>query len=166
MCPSSCALSPSCCWLPPLATLFPASRILLLLSATTYRHANLPMTFFSIAISVLRRTGLSSTCGCGHRATGASAVPSRRRPREILTQVAKIRSSSGADMAEGACSGRTRTVPSRRVRQDLYRMDGPFVAAFREAAEQLKAGHQSARFPEGSFPPGLPFVKAGLVLSS
>ena len=49
---------------------------------------------------------------------------------------------------------------SRRVRQEIYRMYGLFVAAFREAAEQLKAGDRSARFPEGSFPPGLPFVKA------
>ena len=35
--------------------------------------------------------------------------------------------------------------------------------SFREAAEHLKAGDRSARFPEGSFPPGLPFVKTRLV---
>ena len=45
-------------------------------------------------------------------------------------------------------------------------MYGLFVAANREAAEQLKAGDRSARFSEGSFPPGLPFVKAGLAHSS
>jgi hypothetical protein len=52
---------------------------------------------------------------------------------------------------------------SRRVRQEIYRMYGLFVAAFREAAEHLKAGDRTARFPEGSFPPGLPFVKACFV---
>lgn len=45
-------------------------------------------------------------------------------------------------------------------------MYAKFVAAFRVAAEQLKAGDRSARFPEGSFPPGLPFVKAGLAYAT
>jgi hypothetical protein len=35
-----------------------------------------------------------------------------------------------------------------------------FVLAFREAADKLKAGDRTARFPLGSFPPGLPFVTA------
>ena len=52
---------------------------------------------------------------------------------------------------------------SKRMREEIYRVYALFVAAFREAAEHLKAGDRSARFPEGSFPPGLPFVKAGLV---
>lgn len=34
-----------------------------------------------------------------------------------------------------------------------------FVAAFREAAELLRSGDRTARFPVGSFPPGLPFVR-------
>jgi hypothetical protein len=38
-----------------------------------------------------------------------------------------------------------------------------FVAAFREAAEQLRAGDRSAKFPDGSFPPSLPFVRVELV---
>jgi hypothetical protein len=33
-----------------------------------------------------------------------------------------------------------------------------FVAAFRSAAERLRAGDRAAPFPRGSFPPGLPFV--------
>ena len=33
-------------------------------------------------------------------------------------------------------------------------------AAFREAAEKLRAGDREAAFPVGSFPPGLPFVTA------
>jgi hypothetical protein len=35
-----------------------------------------------------------------------------------------------------------------------------FVAAFREASERLRSGDRMARFPLGSFPPGLPFVRA------
>jgi hypothetical protein len=49
---------------------------------------------------------------------------------------------------------------SKAVRNALREMYGLFLAAFRDAAEQLKAGDRSARFPLGSFPPGLPFVRA------
>jgi hypothetical protein len=38
-----------------------------------------------------------------------------------------------------------------------------FVAAFREASDRLRAGDRTARFPIGSFPPGLPFVVAEAV---
>jgi hypothetical protein len=47
---------------------------------------------------------------------------------------------------------------SRRVREDLRAAYGGFVAAFREAAEKLRAGNLGAAFPVGSFPPALPFV--------
>jgi hypothetical protein len=33
-----------------------------------------------------------------------------------------------------------------------------FAAHFREAAELLKLGHPEPDFPEGSFPPGMPYV--------
>jgi len=33
-----------------------------------------------------------------------------------------------------------------------------FVEKFRSAAEQLKEGQHNDRFPQGSFPPPLPFV--------
>ena len=46
----------------------------------------------------------------------------------------------------------------RKVRKELYEAYGWFVAAFREAADKLKAGDRNARFPTGSFPPHLPFV--------
>jgi hypothetical protein len=45
----------------------------------------------------------------------------------------------------------------------LWVEDAEQLARFsggRDAAEQLKAGDRSARFPMGSFPPGLPFVRA------
>jgi hypothetical protein len=34
-----------------------------------------------------------------------------------------------------------------------------FVAAFRDAAARLRAGDRLVSFPEGSFPPALPFVR-------
>jgi len=37
-----------------------------------------------------------------------------------------------------------------------------FIRAFREGAEYLRRGDRLARVPNGSFPPGLPFVRAGL----
>jgi hypothetical protein len=52
---------------------------------------------------------------------------------------------------------------SRRIRREIYEMYARFVAAFREAAEQLKAGDRTAKFPDGSFPPSLPFVRVGFV---
>jgi REP element-mobilizing transposase RayT len=47
---------------------------------------------------------------------------------------------------------------SQAVRQEFYAMYGWFVAAFREAAEKLRAGNRTVSFPTGSFPPALPFV--------
>jgi hypothetical protein len=49
---------------------------------------------------------------------------------------------------------------SKAIRDGLREMYGLFLAAFRDAAELLKAGVRSAKFPVGSFPPGLPFVRA------
>ena len=50
---------------------------------------------------------------------------------------------------------------TKAVRTGFWEAYSAFVAAFRDAAELLKAGDRNARFPEGSFPPALPFV--GLV---
>jgi hypothetical protein len=49
---------------------------------------------------------------------------------------------------------------SKAIRNGLREAYYLFLAAFRDAAELLKAGDRSARFPVGSFPPGLPFVRA------
>ena len=49
---------------------------------------------------------------------------------------------------------------TKAAREALRKAYGLFLAAFREAAERLKAGDRSARFPNGCFPPGLPFVLA------
>src|SRR5436305_7232398 len=50
---------------------------------------------------------------------------------------------------------------SREARRALYEAYGHFVGAFRDAAEKLRSGDRAARFPTGSFPPHLPFVRAG-----
>lgn len=47
---------------------------------------------------------------------------------------------------------------SKRVRQELRAAYAAFLAAFREAAERLRAGESDVRFPEGAFPPPRPFV--------
>src|SRR6185436_10505288 len=44
------------------------------------------------------------------------------------------------------------------ARKTLWEAYAWFVAAFREAAEKLRAGDLAAKFPIGSFPPHLPFV--------
>ena len=50
---------------------------------------------------------------------------------------------------------------AKEIRETFWLAYSMFVAAFREAAEKLKAGElSSVRFPVGSFPPGLPFVRA------
>ena len=48
---------------------------------------------------------------------------------------------------------------AKAMRKSLREAYGLFLAAFRDAAELLKSGDRSARFPIGSFPPGLPFVR-------
>jgi REP element-mobilizing transposase RayT len=47
---------------------------------------------------------------------------------------------------------------TKAVRKAFWEAYALFVAAFREASERLKSGDRTARFPMGSFPPGLPFV--------
>jgi REP element-mobilizing transposase RayT len=47
---------------------------------------------------------------------------------------------------------------SRAARREIHDAYAWFLAAFREAAENLRAGDLGARFPLGSFPPGRPFV--------
>jgi len=49
---------------------------------------------------------------------------------------------------------------TQRVRRALIDAYRAFVAAFRQAAERLKAGELGVAFPRGSFPPPRPFVQA------
>lgn len=50
---------------------------------------------------------------------------------------------------------------SKRVRRQLFEAYHWFVAAHREATERLSRGDPTAVFPEGSFPPPLPYVSNG-----
>lgn len=47
---------------------------------------------------------------------------------------------------------------SRRVREEMWRTYHRVVAAYRSAAERLRSGDRTVEFPEGCFPPPLPFV--------
>jgi REP element-mobilizing transposase RayT len=54
---------------------------------------------------------------------------------------------------------------SKDARQGLRAAYGLFLGAFREAAQRLKAGDRLARFPNGCFPPALPFVGLSATVS-
>ncbi|MEM6797503.1 MAG: transposase, partial [Acidobacteriota bacterium] len=54
---------------------------------------------------------------------------------------------------------------TRGVRDALVEGYREFVAAYRAAAEKLARGDRWAQFPEGSFPPRLPFVGPALAIS-
>ena len=47
------------------------------------------------------------------------------------------------------------------MRQQFREIYYTVVAAFRQAAEQLKTGCRDVPFPEGCFPPSLPFCRSG-----
>jgi REP element-mobilizing transposase RayT len=47
---------------------------------------------------------------------------------------------------------------TKAARRELVEAYGWFLSAYREAARKLREGSSSVRFPEGSFPPRLPFV--------
>lgn len=48
---------------------------------------------------------------------------------------------------------------TKAARRELWEAYGRFLTVFREASERLRGGDRTARFPIGSFPPGLPFVR-------
>jgi hypothetical protein len=80
----------------------------------------------------------------GDRPAGAAAILSRHphdRP--------KNRKRSSAPMFHALSAG---------VRRELWEAYRLFVAAFRQAAEKLRAGDRNVVFPPGSFPPALPFM--------
>jgi hypothetical protein len=45
------------------------------------------------------------------------------------------------------------------MRRELWDAYALFVAAYRTAAEKLRAGVRNVVFPRGSFPPALPYVE-------
>ena len=46
----------------------------------------------------------------------------------------------------------------KKAREEWREALGMFLLAYREAAKLLRKGIQAVVFPEGCFPPGLPFV--------
>jgi hypothetical protein len=86
---------------------------------------------------------------------GASTAETRPRPRGCPQAASHERPNrpkkSYAPLVHAA---------SRKVRLALYEGYRAFVAAYREAAEKLRAGDRAAIFPAGCFPPALPFVGA------
>lgn len=48
----------------------------------------------------------------------------------------------------------------KAVRNAMWEAYAMFVASFQQAAEKLRGGDPTARFPIGSFPPHLPFVSS------
>lgn len=51
---------------------------------------------------------------------------------------------------------------TKAARLALREAYGWFYAAYREAADRLRKGERAVGFPEGSFPPALPFVRGDL----
>ena len=88
-----------------------------------------------------------------------AAAERKRTGRQPLGAVAILR------QHPHTCPNKTKKSPAPRfhaatkaAREAFRTAYGAFLAAFREAAERLKAGDRLARFPNGCFPPGLPFV--------
>jgi hypothetical protein len=74
-------------------------------------------------------------------------------PSQILAQSPQSRPSKTKRSPAPAVHAATRAV--RRELRDAY---FGFVAAYRSAAEKLRAGNRNQPFPTGCFPPALPFV--------
>ncbi|HET9227321.1 MAG TPA: hypothetical protein VFR31_11685 [Thermoanaerobaculia bacterium] len=90
-----------------------------------------------------------------------AAAERKRTGREPLGVAAILR------QHPHTCPNKTKKSPaprfhaaSKAAREAFRNAYGFFLAAFREAAERLKSGDRLARFPNGCFPPGLPFVEA------
>lgn len=50
-------------------------------------------------------------------------------------------------------------VRSKEMRKLYFEAHHTFLTAYRKAAESLKAGSENVQFPEGCYPPGLPYVR-------
>jgi hypothetical protein len=66
---------------------------------------------------------------------------------------------SGAESPALSWTAEVFHTAGRRAYLELREAYSRFVAAFRDAAEKLRAGDRLVAFPEGSFPPALPFVR-------
>ena len=75
------------------------------------------------------------------------------RPQAILTQNPQSQPAKTKRSPAPAVHAATRA-----VRRELRNAYFGFVAAYRNAAEKLRAGNRNQPFPSGCFPPALPFV--------
>jgi hypothetical protein len=112
-----------------------------LLSAEQYRERIVELIEAIIAQAAVRRAAT------GIEPLGPAAIL-RQQP---FSQPAKTKRSP-APLVHAA---------SKWVRTQIRIAYAWFARAFREAAEYLRGGDRLARFPQGSFPSGLPFVRAG-----
>ena len=55
---------------------------------------------------------------------------------------------------------------SPKRRRQLLAAISEVVAAYRDAADRLRKGFLGVRFPEGTFPPGLPYVPTAANLAA
>jgi len=86
-----------------------------------------------------------------------AAAERKRTGREPLGAAAILRQHPNKSKKSPAPRFHAATKAAREALRHAY---GLFLAAFREAAERLRAGDRTAKFPNGCFPPGLPFVRA------
>ena len=118
-----------------------------------------------------------SNSGKRERAGKQSLIPLNRQElaavivAEIEAEAAERRERTGVQALGPAAvlaqSPESRPLKTKRspapavhaaVRRELRNAYFLFVAAYRSAAEKLRAGHRDPPFPNGCFPPPLPFV--------
>jgi len=125
---------------------FPSEEIVTLSQLPCWRHLS-PEVYRDLVAGLVRE--IESDAAAERKLTGREPLG----PEAILSQHPQTRpkklKKSPAPLFHAA---------SKEARQGLRAAYGLFLAAFREAAERLKAGDRLARFPNGCFPPALPFV--------
>jgi len=89
----------------------------------------------------------------------ADGVRERRLTGQRSLGAAKVlRVDPSSSPASIEKSPKPRFHASQKVFQQMREAWSLVIAAFREASARLRAGGGNAEFPEGTFPPGLPFV--------
>lgn len=95
----------------------------------------------------------------------ASEIEAEAAARRESTGVQALGPAAILAQSPESCPLKTKRSPapavhaaSRAVRRELRNAYFLFVAAYRPAAEKLKAGQRDPTFPMGCFPPPLPFV--------
>jgi hypothetical protein len=112
---------------------------------------------------VLRAPDRRAEAGPGRGLGGGHRSRSRRPEKEDGSQAPGCGSRPGPEPAPAAEKTKKSPAPafhaaSKAVRRELWDAYALFVAAYRTAAEKLRAGIRDVAFPRGSFPSPLPFV--------